>query len=143
MTDSQTLPPDPVSDVTQDDPISAASAPSASGDDSNPLDALEQILKDAKAKGGGKADSKEAEEAALRAQQEEQHKQEEMARLAAEQKLEDQKMLAEQIKNLQSVSETPEEQARVAQSADKLKEEEDRHELQEENAIHQLGHTKI
>lgn len=138
--DPASFPPD-----SNQDPTPAPQAPASPPAEKSPLDALEEILRDAKAKGGGGADDKQKaeEEEAQKIKEEEEQKKAEMARQEEEQRLEDQKNLAEQIMKLKSVTDTPEEQARLQQFSQKKDNEDEKQKSADYNAIHQLGHTKI
>lgn len=141
MSDTQNTAIDP---LVSDPPVMPTSPAGGGSDDKSPLDALEQILKDVKAKGGGADDKKKAEEeAAEKERQEEEKKQQELARMNEEQTAEDQQKIAEQIKNLQNVIQTPEEQARQTQSQEKKEIDKQKQGDMDKNAIYQLGHTKI
>lgn len=113
----------------------------------DPLAALEELLKDSK--GGGDAagaadEAKVAEEKKLAEEQAVKEKQDqEIQSMQDEQKQEDAEDLREQISDLKSIANTPEEKARLAQiekarlSSKKLSDH------QEEYEIVQLGHKKI
>jgi hypothetical protein len=142
-TDPSALPGQPVvgSSVTTDAPTSQSDVPGGS----NPLDALEQILKEAKAK----AESSGEKPAAMGAQKAEPAEADEAAKKAAilaqqqEQQVEDEAAITEQLANLQGVVDTPAYQARVAQDEARKQAEQAKQEQSNQFAIHQLGHTKI
>lgn len=137
MSDSQTLP----------DPTSSSTASAQPAAQSNPLDALEQILKEAKQKAGGANDEPTA--PASEAAPELTQADEEAARLAViqqkanEQGEVDQEAIAQQLAALQQVATTPEYQARVSQDEQKKVTDEEKRKQADENAIIQLGHTKV
>lgn len=111
-------------------------------DDKNPLDVLEEILKDAKAKGGaGNAPSGPSPEEL--AAEEEARQLAEAQQVMAEKQNEDQQQIVQQIQELQTITQTPENQARLGQINDKKKKEESQKAAGEGFEIEQLGHSKV
>jgi len=138
MADLQTPAP-----TTVPKPTPASGKPPA-GDQGNPLDALEQILNEAKSKAGAADDKKKKEdEAALVAKQEEEAKLAEYNRIKEEKKIEDAANIRDHIAGLQNIGNTPEEQARMQQVQEKKDAADQKAQDLEESEIHQLGHTKI
>ncbi len=146
MTDSSSTQNDPLLASLPADNQPAQPVPSAAQlIDSNPLDALEQILKEAKAKAGSEApvaaapatpspDKQAVDEAAKKA---------ELAVLGKERDAVDQISITEQLANLRGVVEMPAYQARVAQDEAKKQQDDSKQEQADKFAIHQLGHTKL
>lgn len=131
----------------QSDP--SVTTPSAQApNQKNPLDALEQILKEAKQKAdqGKSGTTGEAETTEPPAQSQ---AEEEAAKLAvihqkaAEQGVVDQQAIEQQLVALQQVVTTPEYQARVSQDEQKKVTDDERSKHADDNAIIQLGHTKV
>lgn len=116
--------------------------PQTSTDDKNPLDVLEEILKDAKSKGGaGNAPSgPSAEELAA---QEEARQLAEAEQVMSEKKKDDEEKLKLQIQELQTITDTPENQARVEQIEEKKQQEANQKVADEGFEIEQLGHSKV
>ena len=139
LSSTAALPPlDPIVGV---DP--AAPAPVA--DDQNPLDALEAILQQAKAKANPAGDLAAApmpDPAALAAA-EDAKKQAELERLQAENRIQDEAQLKAELALLKNVGSSSEDQARVAQNEARQHDQDERAEKKAEYTIHQLGHTKI
>ncbi len=110
----------------------------------NPLDALEQILKDAKAKAG-----KKPEESAVAAAPPAEPVADEATRLAAiavkaeAQEVVDSAAIDVQLDALKQVAEMPAYVARVEQDKQKKQQEDEKKQMADENAIMQLSHTKI
>lgn len=125
-----------------------ATAPAQAQNQKNPLDALEQILKEAKEKAGqGKGEgtnTSDASEPPVQTQAEE-----EAAKLAVihqkavEQGVVDQQAIEQQLSALQQVVATPEYQARVSQDEQKKVTDDEKSKHADANAIIQLGHTKV
>lgn len=115
--------------------------------DANPLEALEQILKDARAK----AESQQPEAGAAvppkppgpMTAEEAQTKQAVLDAKAEENEIRDQAAISQQLADLQSVVNTPAYQARVEQDSAKKQADELKQDQADKFAIHQLGHTKI
>ncbi|MFZ5437626.1 MAG: hypothetical protein ACOZAK_01045 [Patescibacteria group bacterium] len=109
----------------------------------DPLAALEELLQDSKGAGAsqpaadGDQESQQAEAVA-----EEQKKQEIIA-LEEQQKQRDAEEIQAQIENLKKISDTPQEQARLAQNEQRVETEHHQQEEQSQYQIRQLGHTKV
>lgn len=110
----------------------------------NPLDALEQILQQAKAgKGGVSPDAKAAEE---KAKLEEQKKQDEILKFQAlqeEKKLADAAALQQKLEELKSVEQSPQNQARIEQDQQKQSEQQQYDDAIDGFEIQQIHHTKL
>ena len=140
MTDS-TLPPA--------NPNSGAAPAPSSAPQSNPLDALEAILQQAKTKPAGgtpgvapaPAASTQLDAAAVAAA--EAQKEAELAALEATQKAGDAVQVQAKLADLQQVTQSPEYHARVEQDAAQQQAHATQQHDQAEFEIHQLGHTKI
>lgn len=123
--------------------------PQAGGDpagtDQNPLDALEAILQQAKAKANPAGDPTAAAmpDPAAEAAAEEAKKQAELERMQAENRIKDEVKLKAELALLQNVGSSSEEQARVAQNQARQQDQDQQAALKAEYTIHQLGHTKI
>lgn len=139
MNDSQqAIPPVQVPADDPQDQVSYADTASDTGGQS-PLDALEKILEEAKAKKESSGPSEEevaaeqkklAEEAAFNAQKE-------------EQKIRDQQELEIKIAELKNVEQTPQYQARVQQHQQEVEEKQQTQADNDGYQIDQLDHTKI
>ncbi len=109
----------------------------------DPLAALEELLQDSKGAGANQplaGDNQESQQAEAVA--EEQKKQEIIA-LEEQQKQRDAEELKSQIENLKKISDTPQEQARLAQNEQRVETEHHQQEEQSQYQIRQLGHTKV
>ncbi len=124
----------------------AAVPTTAPAADQNPLDALEAILQQAKAKADpGMADPNAAptpDPAALAAA-EDARKQAELEQLQAENKVIDEAQLKAELELLRNVGSTSADQARVSQNEARQLDQDERAEKKAEYTIHQIGHTKI
>lgn len=107
----------------------------------DPLAALEELLQDSKGDGDSQqaAADKTAEEQALAEEQEKK----EIAELEAKQKQKDQEELKAQIADLKNISDTPQEQARLAQNEQRIESQNEQQTQQDQYQIRQLGHTKV
>lgn len=109
----------------------------------DPLAALEELLKDSK---GATADPQQepapagAEEVD---QASEEQKRKEIEALEAQQQQKDAEDLRNQIAGLQEITNTPQEQARLAQKDQQAQQQTEQSAHQEEYKIRQLGHTKV
>lgn len=141
MADPSSLPGQPGSDLSG--VAGAAQANPAGG--SNPLDALEQILKEAKAKAesGSEKSAGAAPAATTPPEADEAAKKAAILVQEQEQDAEDQAAITEQLANLQGVVDTPAYQARVAQDEARKQAEKAKEEQSNQFAIRQLGHTKL
>ena len=101
----------------------------------SPLDILEDVLEDAKS-------ASTAKKATLQAEEEEQKK-EELAVQGEQRKVEEAKLIAEQLVKMKEISQSPAEQARVAQDKAEVDESRDQKSSQAGYEIHQLGHKKV
>lgn len=101
----------------------------------SPLDILEDVLEDAKS-------ASTAKKATLQAEEEEQKK-EELAVQGEQRKVEEAKLIAEQLVKMKEISQSPAEQARVAQDKAEVDESRDQKSSQVGYEIHQLGHKKV
>lgn len=130
-----------MTDSTQQ-PVSPAPTPAPSGDDKNPLDVLEGILKDAKAKGQGGTKPSGPTEEEIAAQKEA----EELAKaqsVMAQKQVEDQQQILEQMDQLQAIKGAPENLAREEQIAEQKQEDDATEQAQDGFNIVQVGHSKI
>ena len=128
-------------------PAVQATPPPSAPPQKNPLDALEQILKEAKQKAEqSKSDVVNQSDEATPAQTQ---AEEEAAKLAVirqkaeEQGAVDQQAIEQQLSALQQVVTTPEYQARVSQDEQKKLTDDEKRQQADHNAIIQLGHTKV
>jgi hypothetical protein len=131
---------------TQSDPNTTA--PAQASDQKNPLDALEQILKEAKQKAdqgkGGVGNTSDSTEPPEQNQaDEEARKLAVIQQKADEQGVVDQQAIEQQLVELQQVVTTPEYQARVSQDEQKKVTDDEKRLRADQNAIIQLGHTKV
>ena len=137
---SQVAPP-PTLPVPDDQIAQSASGSSAGA---NPLDALEQILKDAKAKSAASAaPSASAPAAPSTAAADEAAKQAVIAEKEKVQDVEDQAAIGVQLDELKQVVETPAYLARIEQDRLKKQQDDEKKKQADAYAIIQLGHTKI
>ncbi len=132
----------------QSDPNTQAPTTPSSANQKNPLDALEQILKEAKQKAdqgkdGAVAAPDTAEPPAQTQAEEEAAKMAVIQQKAVEQGAVDQQAIEHQLAALQQVVTTPEYQARVSQDEQKKISDEEKNKHADDNAIIQLGHTKV
>jgi|GEM_PF-5179679 len=121
----------------------------------NPLDALEAILQEAKAKAGAAGagagtgasgaanDTANTTDATGEAAAEEAKKQAELEAIQATNRVQDEENLKIELAKLSRVSDSSEEKARVQQNQDQEKSQVDRQQKRDEYLIRQLGHTKI
>ncbi len=109
----------------------------------DPLAALEELLKDSKS--GGVDPQQEPTPAGETAvdQVAEEQKQKEIEALEAQQQQKDAEDLRKQIAGLQEITNTPQEQARLAQKDQQAQQQTEQSAHQEEYKIRQLGHTKV
>jgi hypothetical protein len=131
----------------------AATLPAAgAASQPNPLDALEAILQEAKAKAGaasagampGAANEAVATtDAAAVAAEEEAKKLADLEALQSENRIQDEENLKAELAKLSRVSDSSEEKARVQQNQDQEKSQVDKQQQRDEYLIRQLGHTKI
>lgn len=130
---------------TQSDPNVAP--PAQPTGQKNPLDALEQILKEAKQKAeqskGGDDTVTNVEPPTQSQADEEAAKLAIIQQKANEQGRVDQQAIEQHLAQLQQVVTTPEYQARVTQDEQKKTSDEQKRQMADENAIIQLGHTKV
>lgn len=131
---------------TQTDPNATTAATPSTGQ-ANPLDALEQILKEAKQRADqnkGSSAEPAAEATPVQSQAEEEAaKMAVIQQKANEQGVVDQEAIEQQLAALQQVVTTPEYQARVSQDEQKKVTDDQKRLQADENAIIQLGHTKV
>lgn len=114
--------------------------------DQNPLDALEAILQQAKAKAdptAGDPNAAPAPDPVALAAAEDARKQAELEQLQAENKVIDEAQLKAELELLRNVGSTSADQARVSQNEARQLDQDERAEKKAEYTIHQLGHTKI
>lgn len=146
---TSSAPPVSLADMAAAATQNASAAPAtASADSQNPLDALEAILQQAKAKTDPTVaqvdpNAPPAPDPAVEAAAEEARKQAELAALEAENKLQDEAKLKAELDELKQVSGTSAEQARLAQQTALQQDQEQRQQEHAVNQIRQLGHTKI
>jgi len=110
------------------------------GDDKNPLDVLEDILKEAKAKGAAKNTGPTPEEIAA---QEEAEALKQAQQMQAEHRVQDQQEILVQISELDTIKDTPEYQAKVQQEQAAKDEKAEEQQSQDGFQIYQVGHKKI
>jgi hypothetical protein len=120
--------------------------PTAPAADQNPLDALEAILQQAKAKTDATAPdlnaAPEPDPVALAAA-EDARKQAELEQMEAQNKAQDAIKLKAELELLKNVGSSSADQARVAQNEARQIDQEEKADKKAEYLIHQLGHTKI
>lgn len=127
------------------DPVDPSVGVDPAAGEQNPLDALEAILQQAKAKANPAGDATAAgmPDPAAIAAAEEAKKQAELERMQAENRIKDEAKLKAELALLKNVSNSSEDQARVAQNEARQQDQDERAEKKAEYTIHQLGHTKI
>lgn len=112
-------------------------------DDKNPLDVLEDILKEAKAKGGKGDDQPTGPTPEELAAQKETEDLAAATQVMAQKKAEDQIQIVEQIKELQTISDTPEYKAKVGQEEGEKATKDAQDAASEGYQINQVGHSKV
>ena len=128
-----------MTDDQQNTPATPMPKPAAPADDKNPLDVLEDILKDAKAKGTNQKGPSPEEIAA----QQEAEALQKAQQMQAEHRVQDQQEILAQISQLETIKDTPEYHAKVEQEQQAQEEKADEQQAQDGFQIYQLGHKKI
>ena len=123
----------------------ADDAQQTQGDDKNPLDVLEELLKDSGGGAAGAAGGKgaEAPKPGELSEEELEQKRQEFEQKQAEQAQVDAQQLAQQHELLKTIKDTPEYQARVQQQEEAAAESEQKQQASDGFEITQLDHDKI
>lgn len=109
----------------------------------NPLDALEQILQQAKAGKGGGAAAQAADEEAKAAEQKKQEEQAQFLALQEQKRKDDAVAMMQKLEELKMVKQTPQYQARVEQDQKKESDQQQHDADIDGYEIEQLSHTKL
>lgn len=117
--------------------------PAPATDDKNPLDVLEELLKDSGGSGGGGAQPAQTPQNGELSEEELAQKRAEFEQKQVEQQQVDAQKLAQQHELLKTLKDTPQYQARVHQEEEKVQEKEAEEQAADGYEVTQLKHDKV